>query len=190
MYKKIVVYSLFIVTVFSSCIKSKDVVYTQNIAELDAASFNTVFGTLTYPFVTRQPLAGRAILSADPFITRVSGTATFRVNLLGKPRGTASIVKYNVVPVGSVVGATVSYVAPVSGTLTTFDGVSGTHYTDPGGGVCTIPANSSFGTITLGIIDGGVSANTTALLSIELVSGGDVEPSSNYKKIALAISQK
>jgi len=190
MYKKILVYSLFLVAVFSSCIKSKDVVYTQNLAELDAASFNTVFGTLTYPFVTRQPLAGRAILSADPFITRTSGTATFRVNLIGKQRGTASIVKYNVVPVGPAVGATVTYGAPVSGTLTTFDGVSGTHYTDPGGGVCTIPANSSFGTITIGIINGGVSLNTTALLSIELVSGGDIAPSTNYSKIALAIAQK
>ena len=191
MYKKILVYSLFVVAVFSSCIKSKDVVYTQNLAELDAASFNAPFGTLTYPFLTRQPLPGRAIIaSGDAFITRASGTATFRVNLLGKQRGTASIVKYNVVAVGAAVGATVTYGAPVSGTLTTFDGVSGTHYTDPGGGVCTIPANTSFGTITIGIINSGVSANTTALLSIELVDGGDVAPSTNYRKIALAIAQK
>lgn len=192
MYKKVIVYSLFVAAVFSSCIKSKDVVFEKNLAELDVASFNTVFGTLTYPFITRQPTAaGRAIVTAaDPFITRASGTATFRINLIGKQRSGSSTVKYKIFTVGTSVGATVTYAAPVSGTLTTFDGASGTHYTDAGNGTCTIPANSSFGTITFNIINSGVSANQTALVGIELLDGGDIAISANYSKMAFAISQK
>lgn len=190
MYKKILASSFFAALLFSSCIKSKDVVFEQNLAELDVASFNTNFGTLTYPFITRQPLPGRAILSADAFITRASGTVTFRVNLLGKQRAAASTVKYSVFLVGASVGTTVTYGAPVSGTLTTFEGSAGTHYSDASGGICTIPANSSFGTITLNIINSGVSVNQTALVGIELVNGGDITVSTNYKKVAFAISQK
>ena len=190
MYKKIIVYSLFVVFGFSSCIKSNNVVFEKNYAELDVASFNGPFGTLTYPFVTRQPLAGRAILSADAFITRASGTATFRVHLTGKQRTGSSTVKYKVFTVGTSVGATVTYAAPVSGTLTTFEGATGTHYTDAGSGTCTIPANSSFGTITINILNSGVSANQTALVGIELIDGGDIAVSTNYSKMAFAISQK
>lgn len=190
MYKKILVSSLFASLLFSSCIKSKDVVFEQNLAELDVASFNTNFGTLTYPFVTRQPLAGRAVLGVDPFITRASGTATFRVNLLGKQRSTPSTVKYTVFTVGSSVGASVTYGAPVSGTLATFEGLASTHYTDPTNGTCTIPANSSFGIITINIINSGSSVNQTALVGIELAGGGDIPISTNYNKIAFAISQK
>lgn len=190
MYKKIVVFSLFMAFVFSSCIKSNDVVFEKNYAELDVASFNGSFGTLTYPFITRQPLAGRAILSADAFITRASGTATFRVNLTGKQRSGSSTVKYKIFTVGTSVGATVTYGAPVSGTLTTFEGVVGTHYTDAGSGSCTIPANASFGTITINILNSGISANQTALVGIELIDSGDIAVSSNYSKVVFAIAQK
>ncbi len=190
MYKKILLVTVTLVLMLSSCIKKDDVTLSTNIAELDVASYNGNFGTLTYPFVTRQPLPGRAIISsADAFITRASNTATFRVNLLGVQRSTPINVKFQTFAVGANVGASVTYGSPISSTLTTIDAVAGTHYTAVTG-TCTIPANSSFGTITIPIINSGISANNTALLGIELIDGGDISISANYKKVAFAISQK
>ncbi len=188
MYKKISIIAISVL-MLSSCIKKTDVTYNANAAELDVVSFNLNFGTLTYPFVTRQPLPGRAVLSADAFITRSSGTATFRVNLVGAQSSNPINVKYKTFAVGTDVGSSVSYGSPVSATLTTLDAVAGTHYTTLTG-TCTIPANSSFGTITVPILNSGTSSNTTALLGIELIDGGDVAISANYKKFAFAISQK
>ena len=74
--------------------------------------------------------------------------------------------------------------------MTTFEGVAGTHYTDAGTGTCTIPANASFGTITINILNSGISANQTALVGIELIDGGDIAVITNYSKMAFAIAQK
>jgi hypothetical protein len=178
-----------VITIFSSCIKQDDVVFNDNVAEFDAASYNVVFGALTYPLIVRHPTPGRAIITADSFITRRSGAVSFRVNLLGKQRSTPTTVSYQVFAVGAAVGSSITYTAPVSGTLTTFDAVSGTHYGTISGTV-TIPANSSFGTITIPVLNTGTSTNTTALLGLELTQGGEVPPSENYKKIVFAISQK
>jgi hypothetical protein len=188
MYKRILTFAA-AVLFLSSCIKKDDVTYTTNVAELDVASYNGNFGTLSYPFVVRQPLPGRAVLSADAYITRASSTATFRVNLIGAQRSTPINVKYQTFVVGTAIGASVAYGSPVSATLTTFDAVAGTHYTAPSG-TCIIPANSSYGTITIPVINSGTSANTTALLGIELLDGGDIPVSANYKKVAFGISQK
>jgi hypothetical protein len=188
MYKRILIFAAAVVFL-SSCTKKDDVTYSANVAELDVASYNGNFGTLSYPFVTRQPLPGRAILSADAFITRASGTATFRVNLIGAQRSTPINVKYQTFVVGPAVGTSVTYGSPVSATLATIDAAAGTHYTALSG-VCTIPANSSFGTITIPILNSGTSASTTALLGIELLDGSDIPVSANYKKVAFAISQK
>jgi hypothetical protein len=171
------------------CIKEKNVTFTSAVAEFDAAAYNTVFGSLTYPLVTRHPTPGRAILTADSFITRRSNVASFRINLVGAQRSTPVTVMYQVFAVGTAVGSSITYGAPVSGTLTTFDALPGSHFTALSGTV-TIPANSSFTTLSVPIINSGISNTTTALLGLELITGGDIPPSENYKKIAFAISQK
>jgi hypothetical protein len=189
MYKKISIIALLSFTILTSCIKQDNVVLTNTIVELDMPAFNANFGSLLYPFTTRQPLPGRAVLGADAFITRSSATATFRVNLVGAQRNTPTNVNYKTFLVGSDIGASVTYGSPISGVLNTFDAVAGTHYT-AASGVCVIPANTSFGTITIPILNTGITANTTALLGIELVDGADVTASANYKKLAFGISQK
>jgi hypothetical protein len=189
MNKKIFITILSLVFLFSSCIKKDNVVFTTNLAELDVAAYNTTFGTLTYPFVTRQPTPGRAILSsADPFITRTATSVTLRVNLTGVQRSTPTNIKYQLFNVGSAVGTSVAYGGTI-GTLTTIDAVAGTHFTAPSG-ICTIPANSSFGTITIQLINSGVSTTQTALVGVEVLNDGDVKASTLYSKVAFAIAQK
>ncbi len=189
MYRKIFITILSLSFLLSSCIKKDNVVFTSNLAELDVAAYNTVFGSLTYPFITRQPTPGRAILSsADPFITRTTASVSFRVNLTGVQRSTPTNIKYQLFSVGTAVGATVAYGGTI-GTLSTIDAVAGTHFVAPSG-VCTIPANSSFGTITIQLINSGLSTTQTALVGIELLNDGDVKSSTLYSKMAFAIAQK
>lgn len=189
MNRKIFISILSLAFVFSSCIKQENVRFLSNFAELDAAALNPVFGTLSYPFLTRQPTPGRAILSsADPFITRVATSVTLRVNLLGVLRSTPTNVKYQLFSVGTAVGTTVNYGGTI-GTLNTIDAVAGTHFVAPSG-IVTIPPNSSFGTITIQLINSGVSTNQTALVGVEILNDGDVKASTNYAKLAFAISQK
>lgn len=65
--------------------------------------------------------------------------------------------------------------------------VSGTHFTT--GNTVTIPANTSFGEITISIINTGVSSTTPREVHLELMGTIDVNPSENYKKIAIRIAQ-
>jgi hypothetical protein len=190
MINKIIFATLLMATVLVGCIKPTDPLFTENIAELDVASYNANFGSQPFYFTTRQPLPGRAVLSADAFIARTASVASFRVNMTGSQKTTPIKVKYQTFIVGPAnVNTNVAYGAPISATLTAIDAVAGTHYGTVSG-VCTIPPNSSFGTIDIPIINSGVSSLQTAILGIELLNGGDIKVSENYKKVAFAISQK
>lgn len=173
----------------SGCIKEKKVTFDDSKAEFDVAAYNARFGATDFPLAIRVPTEGRAFLTADPPITRATTNLRFRVNLIGAQRGSAATVKYRVFSVGTSAGATITFPAPVSATLSIFDAVPGTHYTALSG-TCTIPANSSFGYIDIPVINPGVSANTAASIGLELIDGGDIAPSVNYRKVVLLISQK
>jgi len=164
----------------SGCIKEKKAIFEDSKAEFDVASYNAKFGATDFPLAIRVPGEGRAFIAADAFITRATASLRFRVNLIGAQRSAAASVKYRVFTVGATAGASVAYGAPISATLPISDAVAGTHYTALSG-VCTIPANSSFGYITIPVINSGVSVNETRVVGLELIDGGDIAPSVNYK---------
>jgi hypothetical protein len=87
-------------------------------------------------------------------------------------------------------------VGPQKATATDFDwvvvsgestAVAGTHYTAITG-KGTIPANSSFGTVTITILDPGATTGTKDLV-LQLVNNASINASLNYSKVGLRISQ-
>lgn len=154
--------------------------------EFDATSLNAVASGKTYPFLVRVPGYGRPVITtanaatgvvADPLLTRTSGTVKFRVNLITAQQNTDQVITYRVVATekdatGADVPATTA--------------VSGVHYTTSG--TFTIPANSSYGEITVQILNPGATSGTKDLV-LELVGNGTVKATANYSKLGLRISQ-
>lgn len=159
----------------TSCIKEEDKTFTGNpVVEFDATVFNSVAVGYTYPILIRATGYGRGVATSDPSITRTSGTVKLRVNLVGAQRSADEVITYRVmteaVPTAPNVLAT-----------------SGTHYTT--GNTVTIPANSSFGEVTINILNTGVSSTVSTELHLELVGSTNVKASANYKKVAIRIAQ-
>ena len=172
MMKKIVLFiSIFsAVLSFTSCIKNDPKIYTGSVAEFDATVLNTPATGKKFPLLTRVPGYGRPVFTstpADPSITRTSGTIKFRVNLVGAQYATDQTLNYQV----------------VAGESTA---VAGTHYTT--GTSFVIPANSSFGEITVVIVNPGV-AGTAKTLVLELLGNDKIKPSENYKFLGMSIAQ-
>lgn len=154
--------------------------------EFDAASFNAITSPRTYPIVTRLPGYGRSIITAsvaatgvvaDPILTRASGTIKFRVNLITPTIGTDQVISYKVVETEKdATGADV--------TVTTAQ--NNIHYTTTG--TFTIPANSSFGEVTIQVLNPGASTGNRDIV-IELQGNDTVKPTANYSKLGIRISQ-
>jgi hypothetical protein len=185
--KKLSIILLVFMAVFaSSCIKNKDIIFEDAVVEIDPAAYNANFVGLTYPILFRIPGQGRATSSgfSDPFINRATGVFLVRINLVGAQRNAPVNVTYRIIPVP--VNSSNGFNG--SALLNTFNAVAGTHY-ETLSGTTTIPANSSFGFISVKTINPGVSASEGRLLGIEL-TGGDVRVSENYKSSAFAIDQR
>ena len=163
----------FIVTIalafaLNGCIKNEDVIWTGSQIEFDAAIWNSNGAGLTYPILTRVPAQGTSTTSSQPTLTRASGTVQLRVNLVGAQRSAATSFTYQVVGAESTA-------------------VAGTHYTAPSG-TGTIPANSSFGIITIDILNPGASTGSKVLV-IQLTDSPEAKVSVNYSKVGLSIAQ-
>ena len=159
----------------SSCIK-EDVKTFQGktVIEFDATVFNSVTAGYTYPILTRASGYGRAVATSDPAITRTSGTVKLRVNLVGPQRKNDEILGYRVM----------NEAVPVAPNALAVPGV---HFST--GNTFTIPANSSFGEITINIVNTGVSSTTPREIHLELTGNDNVGPSENYKRVAIRIAQ-
>jgi Domain of unknown function (DUF4843) len=153
--------------VLSSCIKNNPPITEEFIVEIDAASWNANSLGVNYPIMTSVPNPGVAGGSAS--LTRSTGTFNLRVNLIGAQKPTATTFNYQVVTSESTA-------------------IAGTHFATLSG-TGTIPANSSFGTITVPVLNPGVSSTTPVILVLELVSNNDAKASINYGKIGFRISQ-
>jgi hypothetical protein len=158
----------------TSCIENDPVHFTDSVAEFDAAVWNTPATGQTYPILTRVPGFGRAVSTnatapstADPLITRTSGTITFRVNLVGPPSTSEQSLAISVVAENSTA-------------------VAGTHYTAPTSVV--IPAGENFGIVSVPILNPGASAGSVVVV-LQLDGNGTVVPSENYKRIGISIAQ-
>jgi hypothetical protein len=171
--KKIITFSIMSCILFlTGCVKNELTVYKGSVVEFDAATWNANSTGLTYPMMTRVPTVNAATptsgATAAPIITRATGTVSLRVNLVGAQRSTAT---------------TFNYVVASESTA-----VAGTHYTALSG-TGTIPAFSSFGTVTVTILNPGTASTTARNLVLELVNSADIKVSTNYAKVGLRISQ-
>lgn len=171
---KLKIYFIALLSIFlKSCIENEEIVFTNNLVEFDAAAYNakSVVGGVAkdYPLLTRIPGYGVAVANSNPTITRASGTVKLRVNLVGALSASDQEISYKVVPEESTA-------------------IAGTHYTALSGKV-TIPANSNFGEIDIPILNTGTSSATPVRLVLELEGNSGLQPSNNYKRIGVNISQ-
>ncbi|MEY4335971.1 MAG: hypothetical protein RLZZ45_890 [Bacteroidota bacterium] len=158
------------ITLFDSCIKNELTVFTTPVVEFDAASWNANGAGLTYPILTRVPGYGRAASTADPSLTRLSpGVKKFRINLVGAQLATDTDI----------------FLLLGAGTTA----VAGRHYAALPATI-KIPAKSSFGELSVEILNPGTSSATPVDLNLTLSGGSNnVKISENYKTIGLRISQ-
>ncbi len=167
--KKILTSSILLCILFlTGCVKNELTVFTGAVVEFDAASWNANGAGLTYPMMTRVPTFNAATPTSAASLTRATGTVTLRVNLVGAQKSTATDFDF-----------------VVAGESTA---VPGTHFTAITG-KGTIPANSSFGTVTITILNPGVSSTTARDLVLQLVDNASIKASVNYAKVGLRISQ-
>lgn len=158
------------IAMLDGCTKNELTVFTAPVVEFDAASWNANGAGLTYPILTRVPGYGRAAATADPALTRLSpGVKKFRINLVGQQLPTDTDV-FLVLGAGSTA-------------------VVGKHYAALPASI-RIPAKSSFGELSIEILNPGTSSATPVDLNLTLSSGSNnIKVSENYKTIGLRISQ-
>ncbi len=115
--------------------------------------------------VDRAPLSGQVY----PRITVANtvGTVNLRVNLVGAHRPSDEIITYSVVADGTTAVAGRDYVAP---------------------GTLTIPAGSSFGTLTVNVVNTGRIGGSVDLL-LQLVGNDEIGNSANYNKVQIRITR-
>lgn len=167
---KKIIFSLSLLSVLfmAGCIKNDPVLVTGSRVEFDAAAYNAPGTGVTYPILTRVPAVGTSTPTSAALITRTSPSFTVRVNLVGAQRSTATDFTYMVSSESTA--------------------VAGTHF-EALSGVGTIPANSSFGFITITPKNPGVSSTTPVRLVLELTKNANFDINFNYSKVALSIAQ-
>jgi hypothetical protein len=174
--KFIFLLAIFGTFILSSCTKNDPVtIGSEKYVEFDATVLNTPITGQVYPVLTRVPAYGASVVAANPTISRTSGAVKFRVNLVGVQQATDQTINYRIVA-SPVLPAGVS------------PAVAGTHYNT--GTSFVIPANSSFGEITINVLNPGVSSTTPVGLVVELLGNDLVKPSENYKFLGVQINQQ
>lgn len=174
----------------TSCIKKNNpVTFTNSVAEFDATLYNTNTAymlppdSIAFPILTRNPVFGRAVTTADANLSRTTATPVrLRVNLVGATRRQATNITYRVVNKSEY-----ALIGAVSNTND--QAVAGTHYAALPGTI-SIPADSSFGYINLNILNSGTSSATPRELVLMLTGGDNITPNRNYKVLGLRISQQ
>ena len=193
-------YSIYLVAgitalIFSSCIKQIDKTFQgATVVELDATPLNSVATGQVYPILTRIARHSVPIATSDSTLRRLNGTVRVRVNLVGPQTSSDQTIGYKIFnsPITSIsFPATATGQTPSSpaATLAVSTAVPGTHYTALTG-LCTIPANSSFGYIDVAILNPGATAGQARFVGIQLDSTGSLKPNPNYNKLGLVIDQR
>ena len=161
----------------TSCIKQIDKTFTgAAVVEFDATVVNSVTSPYTYHVATRTPPFGIPTTTANSTaITRTLTTPVkLRVNLVGAQLAKEEVLEYKVL----------TDVTPSSPNLLA---VQGAHFNT--GTKVTIPANSSFGEITIDVLNTGTSSTSPREVHLELVGNASIKPSENYKKVGIRIAQ-
>ncbi|PZV85577.1 uncharacterized protein DUF4843 [Algoriphagus aquaeductus] len=115
--------------------------------------------------VVRAPLAGQKY----PRITVANtvGTVSLQVNLIGAHRSSDETIAYSVVPTGTTA-------------------VAGTDFTTSG--TVTIPAGSSFGTVTVNVANTGRLGGSVDLL-LQLDGNAAIGASQNHNQVQIRITR-
>jgi hypothetical protein len=203
--KKIFYFYALLVFGLVGCIKNDKVTWQGKFAEIDLTVWNANGPGVTYPFVTRIPSPNRALTTGCPDSTlrRYAGTISVRVNLVSAQSAQDETVGYTIftspvttvsfpatIGVNAALGcATAQSPAAAAATLNVVNAVAGTHYTALSGTV-TITKGSSFGYITIPILNSGSTASTAVFLGIQLNNNGSVKASTNYSQVGLFIDQR
>ena len=181
---------------FTGCIKNDPVLINVVKAEFDATALNANAAGKTFPIIPRIPGFGRAVsTSLDSTLRRSSGTISIRINLVGRQSSKEETVSYSVSPVSgldsTIFPATIAGQSPTapSGKIFITNAVAGTHYSALSG-LVTIPANSSFGFLTINILNPGATPAAGRYLGLKLTELGTIKPSFNYSELGLIIDQR
>lgn len=199
-YAAVAIISLF---AFSSCIKQIEKTFTGNtVVELDAAPLNSLTSGQTFTIFNRIPPHGIPVSTTrDSTSRRYSGQIRIRVNLVGPQSDQSQTIGYKIFPspvTTFAYPATLTAAqAPPTGqipsapaaTLTVMNAVAGTHFTALSG-LCTIPAQSSFGYIDINVLNAGATAGQARFIGIQLDSTGSLRPNPNYNKLGLTLDQR
>jgi hypothetical protein len=164
----VAIFSIALLSGLTGCIKNEPVTFDSNQIEFDAATWNANGAGLTYPILARVPVQGAVTGTSAPSITRTTATVPLRINLLGKQQSAAKDFTYRVVTAESTA-------------------VDGTHFSTVSG-TGSIPANSSFGIINIGILNPGATSGSRILV-LELTENANFKPNVNYAKVGISISQ-
>ncbi len=170
---------LLVILMFSSCIKQIEKTFEgATVAEFDASVLNSATTPYTYHVAVRTPPFGIPTTTANS--TAIARTLTtpvkLRVNLVGPQRANDEVLSYRVLTSAEVTPAAPNMVA-----------VAGTHFNT--GSTFTIPANTSFGEITIDIVNPGTSSTNPREVHLELTGNDNIKPSENYKRVGIRIAQ-
>lgn len=134
--------------------------------------FDTIAGPYDGPLQVgfSQEINGRSIGGYSATVGEGTGTVTLSIELIGPQRSSDTVF-----PVTLAEGSTAT---------------EGTHVSFPNGKTVTIPANSSFGTLSVNIPDGSLDAGATAAAVIEVMTSQDgaVIPAENWKQFTLTVA--
>jgi hypothetical protein len=117
--------------------------------------------------VVNAPVAGQNYPRLTVGNDVTGGVVNLQVNLVAEQRANDETITYRVVPEGTTAASGTDY--NVSGSL-------------------TIPANSSFGTLSVAIVNTGAIGGSVDLL-LELEGNATIVPSENYKRVQLRITR-
>lgn len=163
---------------FSSCIKQEEKIFQGDpVIEFDAAVLNSATNPYTYHVATRTPPFGIQTTTGNSTpITRTMANpqVKLRVNLVGPQRNNDEVLSYRVV-------------TDVTPNAPNMVAVEGTHFTT--GNTFTIPANSSFGEITINVLNTGTSSTSPREVHLELLGNEQIKPSQNYARVGIRIAQ-
>ena len=155
--------------VLTGCVKNELTTYTSAAkVEWDASTWNANAAGLTYPFLVKVPVPGAVTPGSQPNLTRTSGAVQLRVNLVGAQSSSDINFDYMVASAESTA-------------------VSGKHFAAITG-KGTIPAKSSFGMVTVNILDPGATSGSVDLV-LQLIDNSTIGASVNYAKVGLRIAQ-
>lgn len=185
-----------VLVLLSSCIKQiEKQMQGSSVAEIDATPLNSSNAITGYTVLSKIPAFARPVLTTDSTLRRLNGTVRVRVNLVGPQVNSQVTVGYKIMTASPL--TTFAFPATATGqtpaasaaTLNVSNAVAGTHYA-PLSGLCTIPANSSFGYIDIAMINGPASAGQARFIGIQLDSTGTLMPNPNYNKLGLVVDQR